>query len=124
MPENQKESGSFISGFGMGLVTGAAAYFLFATEQGKQLRKRALQEWDVAQDTITKEVGIEIPKDLRQLMKEAVGYFAEGIQEIESLQRSSRSTHRESPHALSDGQVKTKKPTVKQKTTGSKFKGL
>jgi gas vesicle protein len=124
MPENQKESGSFISGFGMGLVTGAAAYFLFATEQGKQLRKRAFEEWDVAQATITKEVGIEIPKDLRQLMKEAVGFFAEGIQEIESLQRSSRSTQRESQPALPAGQVKTKKPIVKQKTTGSKFKGL
>ncbi len=114
MPD-QKDSGSFVTGFGMGLVTGAAAYFLFATEQGKELRNRVLEEWESAEETITKEAGVELPKRLRQLMTEAVGYFAESIREVQELQENAE-------ESLKSGVSKAKKALPKR--TGSKFKGL
>lgn len=114
MADNSKDSGSFISGFGMGLITGAAAYFLFATEQGEQLRKKALKEWEQAQKTIAHEAGIEVPKDLRQLMKETMGYFAESIKAIQELDAEPASTSKSTAKA---------KKTTRSKPTG-KFKGL
>lgn len=116
MQEQQKDSGSFITGFGMGLITGAAAYFLFATEQGKELRKRALEEWETAQETITTEAGVELPKRLKQLMQEAVGYFAESLKELQEIQEV-----REQPTRA--GTTAKKKPETAKKPSG-RFKGL
>ena len=116
MQEQQKDSGSFITGFGMGLLTGAAAYFLFATEQGKELRKRALEEWDVAQETISAETGVELPKRLKQLMQEAVGYFADSMRELQEIHEGTELVTR------TTGSTK-KKPETTRKTSG-RFKGL
>ncbi len=116
MQDQQKDSGSFITGFGMGLLTGAAAYFLFATEQGKELRKRALDEWDTAQKTISEEAGVELPKRLKQLMQEAVGYFAESMQEIQDIHEG-----RELPARAG---TSTKKKAEAPKKTSGRFKGL
>lgn len=115
MQQDQKESGSFMSGFGIGLLTGAAAYFLFGTEQGKELRKKALSEWDSMQGSMSKESGIEMPKQLRQVMREVVGYFAESIKQIQDIQESANK-----PKTVP---TKTKKPETKAKSS-SRFKGL
>jgi gas vesicle protein len=115
MQEN-KESGSFITGFGMGLLAGTAAYFLFGTEQGKELRKKALSEWEEAQSHISDKSGIEVPKKLRQVLQEVVGYFASTLKEMQELQDSSDSYKKGSP-------PRVKKPEVKTKSN-SRFKGL
>jgi len=114
MSDTQKDSGSFITGFGMGLITGAAAYFLFATEQGKELRKRALVEWESAQKMLSEEAGIEVPKSMKQFMQEAVGYFAESIKEIQDIQEGK---------VIKSSPLKAKKPVPKVKPSG-RFKGL
>lgn len=114
MQDTNKEAGSFVTGFGMGLITGAAAYFLFATEQGKELRKRALAEWEDAQKTITKEAGVELPKRFRQLIDEAIGYFAESMKELQDIQEGRDGSARSG----------TKKKTDSAKRPSGRFKGL
>jgi gas vesicle protein len=116
MQEQQKDSGSFITGFGMGLLTGVAAYFLFATEQGKELRKRALEEWETTQKTITEETGVELPKRLKQLVQEAVGYFAASIKEVQEMQEGHA-------YPARTGSSQKKKTEAPKKTSG-RFKGL
>jgi gas vesicle protein len=115
MQEN-KESGSFITGFGMGLLAGAAAYFLFGTEQGKELRKKALNEWEDAQSHITDKSGIEVPKKLKQILQEVVNYFGATIKEMQDIQESAETYKKNSA-------TRTKKPEPKPKSN-SRFKGL
>lgn len=43
--QHSKESGSFLTGLGLGLLGGAVGYFLFATEKGDKVRKQLAQEW-------------------------------------------------------------------------------
>lgn len=43
------ESGSFLSGLGIGLIGGAVGYFLFATEKGEKVRDRLAKEWQEIQ---------------------------------------------------------------------------
>ncbi len=62
--QDSKDQGSFVNGFGIGLLTGVAAYFLFGTDQGKQIRKQMLTEWDEAETDFTKETKIEPPKKI------------------------------------------------------------
>lgn len=49
------EQGNFVAGFSLGLLAGAAGYFLFATEKGSKVRKQLVQEWEGAQDHMVKE---------------------------------------------------------------------
>lgn len=114
--QEQKDSGSFVSGFGVGLLAGVAAYFLFGTEQGKELRQKALSEWESAQDNLTEKTGIEVPKKLRQTLREVVNYFATSIKEIQELQESA-DAHKKS------GASRVKKTEAKPKSS-SRFKGL
>lgn len=54
---DQADSGSFITGFTLGLLAGAAGYFLFATDRGVSVRKELAKEWQQAkQDLIAAEV--------------------------------------------------------------------
>lgn len=46
---NNHDSGSFLSGLSIGLIGGAAGYFLFATDKGDKLRKRFAAEWQELQ---------------------------------------------------------------------------
>ena len=40
-----RDQGSFINGFSLGLFAGAAAYFMFGTENGAKFRKQVTKEW-------------------------------------------------------------------------------
>jgi hypothetical protein len=51
----QREVGSFTSGFTLGFLTGALGYYLFATDRGIQLRKRLMTEWEVTKESMVKE---------------------------------------------------------------------
>lgn len=42
---HSKDSGSFLTGLGLGLLGGAVGYFLFATDKGDKVRKQLSQEW-------------------------------------------------------------------------------
>lgn len=49
------EQSSFVAGFSLGLIAGAAGYFLFATERGAKVRKQLITEWEGAKDQMVKE---------------------------------------------------------------------
>jgi len=46
---NSERTGPFFNGFAIGLFTGAAGYFLFATNEGTKIRAKIREEWQVAQ---------------------------------------------------------------------------
>lgn len=43
-----QDQGSFLAGFSVGLFAGAAGYFLFGTDRGRQLKHRLAHEWEAA----------------------------------------------------------------------------
>ncbi|MBP7768291.1 YtxH domain-containing protein [Candidatus Woesebacteria bacterium] len=85
--QEPKDSGSFINGFGIGLLTGAAAYLLFGTEQGKELRKKALSEWENVKGDLETS-GVEVPKQLKTVLRDILGAVASTIQEVQDLKET------------------------------------
>jgi len=59
----QPENGNFVAGFSLGLLAGAAGYFLFATERGSKVRKQLIKEWEGATDQMVEE-GVLASKDI------------------------------------------------------------
>jgi len=45
---SDRESGSFSTGFTLGLLAGAAGYFIFGTHKGKQVREKLSVKWQDA----------------------------------------------------------------------------
>jgi gas vesicle protein len=43
--DSSHDSGSFLTGLGVGLIGGAVGYFLFATDKGEKLRKQFKVQW-------------------------------------------------------------------------------
>lgn len=66
-------SGGFVAGFSIGLIAGAAAYYLFGTEKGRVLRSTLVEEWESAKEHMADE---GILKDrqlsLRQFMQKLI----------------------------------------------------
>lgn len=59
---SQEHQGSFLGGLAVGLFAGAAGYFLFATKDGEQMRKKVEHEWQSAKESLAKD-GIIANKD-------------------------------------------------------------
>ncbi len=53
--EYPAQQGSFVSGFTIGLMAGAAGYFLFGTQRGTAIRKQLIKEWEGAKENMVKE---------------------------------------------------------------------
>ncbi len=49
---SNRDQGSFVGGFTLGMFAGAVGYFLFATEKGRKIKKDLAQEWEVARKTL------------------------------------------------------------------------
>lgn len=47
-----QEQGSFLAGFSVGLVAGAAGYFLFGTDRGRDVKERLAAEWEEARKSL------------------------------------------------------------------------
>lgn len=60
---SQEHQGSFLGGLVIGLFAGAAGYFLFATKDGQQMRKRVEREWESAKEALAND-GIITDKDI------------------------------------------------------------
>ncbi|MBW7955558.1 YtxH domain-containing protein [Patescibacteria group bacterium] len=63
------DQSNFVAGFSLGLLAGAAGYFLFATEKGAKMRKQLVQEWESAQDYLLKEGALPNKVNLRQFLQ-------------------------------------------------------
>ncbi len=49
MPDDaHTDNGSFVTGFTVGLFAGAAGFFLFGTDKGRDIKARLVEEWKSA----------------------------------------------------------------------------
>lgn len=82
---SDKDQGSFLTGFSLGLFAGAVGYFLFGTDKGKSFREDISQEWDEAKEKMVQEGVIE-NKDanLRDVINDLVSKVL-GSQRAEEL---------------------------------------
>ena len=66
---------SFLNGVVLGMMAGAAGYFLFATKKGKKIRKQLIKQaqdgWDEVGEVIEKaeKKGKELTKDVKKIRK-------------------------------------------------------
>jgi gas vesicle protein len=116
-PTQQKESGSFLTGFTLGLLAGAVGHFLFTTDRGEKVRKSLMEEWKIAKKEIEKaktkstveniEEATEKMKEasvsLRDMAKKAANYVVTKVEELDD-----------------EGPKKTKKKSSEKKTTAKK----
>lgn len=65
-----------MAGFSLGLIAGAAGYFLFATERGSKVRKQLIKEWEGATDQMVEE-GVIPSKDIS--IREFLSDFFENV---------------------------------------------
>jgi len=96
MAEGNSQSPSFFNGLVMGMVAGAAAYFLLATKKGrrvsKQIMKRAQEGWEEVEETVDKaeKMGEHLSRDVKKLRtkieKDTVKVQAKATQELQQLQ--------------------------------------
>lgn len=73
--EELPDQGGFVAGFSLGLIAGAAAYFLFGTEKGSKLRKQLVEEWDsarefMAEDGVLKDQQVSLRQFLQNVVEE------------------------------------------------------
>lgn len=71
------DQGSFLTGLTMGMVAGAAGYFLFGTKDGKKIRHKLGKEWDTAKLHLLTQGTIDNPQlTLRDVVKEFIDAMA------------------------------------------------
>jgi len=84
---SEKEPGSFLTGFTLGLLAGAVGHFLFTTDRGENVRKSLQREWKDAQQELHKyktgekagEVVQEVTVSIRDLAKKAITHFTDQV---------------------------------------------
>jgi gas vesicle protein len=84
---SEKEPGSFLTGFTLGLLAGAVAHFLFTTDRGERVLKSLQEEWSHAQKELHKkkttekasEVVQEVTISIRDLAKKAIKHFTDQV---------------------------------------------
>lgn len=103
----QHDSGSFLSGLGIGLLGGAVGYFLFATGKGEKLRKQLFTEWKDLQKVVKPEA--EHKATNSESLKDLLGtFFTEMLDQARQEQRAA------------EEEAKTKSKKTKKKL----FKGV
>lgn len=81
------DSGSFLSGLGIGLIGGAVGYFLFATEKGEKARKRLFSEWKEVQKSVLPQTEKKV--DAAGTLKDLVStFFTEMIEQAKEDQKA------------------------------------
>ncbi len=66
----QQDQSSFVSGFTIGLFAGAAGYFLFGTKRGAQIRRQLAEEWEDAQEHLSREGMVQPGVSLRDFFQD------------------------------------------------------
>jgi gas vesicle protein len=84
--QSPHDSGSFLSGLGIGLIGGAVGYFLFATEKGEKLRKQLKVEWKDIQKIVQPETEkrVEESGSFKDLLST---FFTEMLEKAKEEQR-------------------------------------
>ena len=112
----QKDQGSFLTGFSLGLFAGAAGYFLFGTHSGKKVRQDLSKEWDQAKEKLAQDGIIDDPDaSLRDVVHEFVAKIW-GSQKAEKIVPSSKTVKKT--------KAKAKGLSNKKDFGNNKFKGV
>ncbi|HYD35241.1 MAG TPA: hypothetical protein VD999_04195 [Vitreimonas sp.] len=115
MSQSSHDSGSFITGFTLGMFAGAAGYFLFGTKRGEKLKKELSKEWQKAsenwQESGAAQTGTATIREMaRQVFEWLTTEGQKMSEEMDKAQQKSKTT------------TKTKKNSTPSKE--KKFKGL
>jgi gas vesicle protein len=103
-PQSSHDSGSFLSGLGIGLLGGAVGYFLFATGKGEKFRQQLKIEWKDIQNMVHPEV--EQKHGVADSLKDLLGtFFGEMLDKSREEQKAAEAEH--------EAKVKSKKSKKK-----------
>lgn len=109
-PFYPQEQSNFVAGFSLGLLAGAAGYFLFGTEKGARVRKQLVQEWEGAQEHLVREGALPDKLNLREFLQHM----------FEEVFQASLPDELLTPNK----QRKAQKATARRAKKGSKFSGV
>lgn len=85
--------GSFLTGFVVGVLAGAAGIFFLGTERGKEAVSGLHREWDDVKHKLEKELGTEFePKSIGQSMRDVLSQVGEYLEKEESKKTPPRQT--------------------------------
>ncbi len=116
--EANHDTGSFLTGFTIGLFAGAAGYFLFGTDRGGKVRRELMTEWENARGELVERGIVENPRaTLRELVKDAVEEVVRKVGLATGKRKNNNSKIKAKPKSASISQVNDKKESSR------KFKG-
>lgn len=111
--KKENDSGSFTTGFMLGIVAGAVGFFAFGTSRGKGLRKRLEQEWEEAQESWRLSQPVSLEKNqVSNIYSEFKHYLQNALGSFDSLAQTQ------------DEQEQKNKRRKKRVSQKGKFKGL
>lgn len=77
MSNQSSDQGSFLTGITIGMIAGAAGYFLFGTKDGKKIRKDLTKEWEGAKLHLLTQGKIDNPQlSLKDVIAEFINSMA------------------------------------------------
>lgn len=118
-PATSHDSGSFVTGFGLGLITGAVGYFMFATDRGESVRESLLEEWHRATATVKENASKDSAKETVTTVKSLLKNWWQKIEsEVEVAAESAERVVKESTKKAK------KKASEAKKKTKRTFKGV
>jgi gas vesicle protein len=104
LPEVREQPPSFFNGLMIGLVAGAAGYFLFGTKKGQGVRKTLMKQaekgWAELEDTVDKaeKTGKKLTKDVKKLhqkvSREAQKTQVRAQEELQQLQEKAQAAQK------------------------------
>ena len=110
---NSKDSGSFATGFMLGIAAGALGYFAFGTKKGAGVRKHLQEEWQSARKHLAENVDPD-----HQIVETAQSVFGQLKQTLEKSFSSFDGL------AMDAVESDKKSAAKKKRTRASRFKGV
>ena len=120
---SDRDQGSFLNGFTLGIFAGAVGYFLFGTNKGKSFRNDISKEWESAKGKLAED-GIIDSKEatLREVINDFVTKVL-GSKRAEELVPTAKTQKEKSQKSPLDSARGKKDKNQKTKNTSKKFKG-
>lgn len=88
---DDRDQGSFINGFSIGLFAGAAAYFMFGTENGTKFRKQISKEWQSARAGMPdRGQGLTNYSTVRELLLHMKQHIDNSVTQVERKEESQK----------------------------------
>jgi gas vesicle protein len=92
----QSDQGSFLTGFCVGVLSGAVGYFLFATDRGEKVRRSFQDEWQSASKQMVSQSGEVAVSSVRSILREVVDHVATKFELQEIAPKATQKKKKES----------------------------